>query len=561
MLQARLDGLPPAEKLALQQASVIGPVFWDQALAALDAQATGRLAVAVTPRARAAASGRRARRPARVRLPAPAPAPSHLRHRAQAHQARAARQGGAVGSSSLTGLRASDFLGATAEHYERAGDSAHAAEFHARAAEHARGRFGHDAVLDHVAKALTLLDGQNSMDPSDAPLRWRLLRVRERTLDLQARRAEQGADIEQLEQLAEILANDSRRAYAAWRRSYRALRMADWPACQSAARSGMEFAERAGEHGLRLHALRLYASALAMQGNLEAGRALAEQGLTEARELGLPANEEALLNTLIVVANMQGDVTGNLDLSRQNLAVNREMGDRRSEAVGLSNLGVAWLELGDLDQAQRDLEEALRMLRANGDRVIEGATLCDLSDVALMRGDDALALALARSALDTLVATHARDREVDALLKLGQAELALKRYAEAREAFEQMRSRALEIGSPWQLDAAVGLAQVALAEGDGATALREIEAVLMPLERGGTLDGTVKPRLIELICYKVLAQAQDLRAAEWLTRAQDALQAQAATISDPALRQGFLTNIPYHREIVEASEARNKATR
>jgi type II secretory pathway pseudopilin PulG len=76
-------------------------------------------------------------------------------------------------------------------HYERAGDSAHAAEFHARAAEHARERFGHDAMLDHVAKALTLLNGQNSMDPSDAPLRWRLLRVRERTLDLQAWRAEQ----------------------------------------------------------------------------------------------------------------------------------------------------------------------------------------------------------------------------------------------------------------------------------------------------------------------------------------------------------------------------------
>jgi len=32
VLQARLDGLPAAEKLALQQASVIGAVFWDRAL-------------------------------------------------------------------------------------------------------------------------------------------------------------------------------------------------------------------------------------------------------------------------------------------------------------------------------------------------------------------------------------------------------------------------------------------------------------------------------------------------------------------------------------------------
>ena len=39
VLQARLDGLPQAEKRALQQASVIGTVFWDQALAAIEAQA------------------------------------------------------------------------------------------------------------------------------------------------------------------------------------------------------------------------------------------------------------------------------------------------------------------------------------------------------------------------------------------------------------------------------------------------------------------------------------------------------------------------------------------
>ena len=41
-----------------------------------------------------------------------------------------------------------------------------------------------------------------------------------------------------------------------------------------------------------------------------------------------------------------------------------------------------------------------------------------------------------------------------------------------------MRRKAREIESPWQHDATAGLAQVALAEGDVATALREAEAVL-----------------------------------------------------------------------------------
>ncbi len=43
VLQARLDGLPAPERLALQQASIVGAVFWDQALAAVEARAAEQL--------------------------------------------------------------------------------------------------------------------------------------------------------------------------------------------------------------------------------------------------------------------------------------------------------------------------------------------------------------------------------------------------------------------------------------------------------------------------------------------------------------------------------------
>jgi hypothetical protein len=183
--------------------------------------------------------------------------------------------------SSRTGLRASDFLGATAEHYERAGDNAKAAEFHARAAEHARERFGHDAVLAHVGKALALPGAE-----ANGALCWRLLDVREQTLGLQARRSEQGDDIEALEQLAEALDDDRRRAYAAWRRSHRAMRMADSPVTERAASRCITCAERAGDHGLRLHGTRMLAIARAEQGDVEGAKALALRGLAEARSLG-----------------------------------------------------------------------------------------------------------------------------------------------------------------------------------------------------------------------------------------------------------------------------------
>jgi len=170
-----------------------------------------------------------------------------------------------------------------------------------------------------------------------------------------------------------------------------------------------------------------------------------------------------------------------------------------------------------------------------------------------MRGDAQSALALARSALDVLVTTQARDRELDAWLRLGHAELALGHHAAARDAFAHMRDAAAAIHSAWQLDAVAGLAQVALAQADQASALLELRPILSHVAANGTLDGTVKPRLIELTCHNVLAEANDPRACAWLKRADDALRAQANTIADPALRRSFLDNVPYHRKIVQAS--------
>ena len=55
--------------------------------------------------------------------------------------------------------------------------------------------------------------------------------------------------------------------------------MDDWQAMERAARRGTAFAERAGDEGLRLHALRMLALARIRQGDFESGQALARQGM------------------------------------------------------------------------------------------------------------------------------------------------------------------------------------------------------------------------------------------------------------------------------------------
>lgn len=328
-----------------------------------------------------------------------------------------------------------------------------------------------------------------------------------------------------------------------------------WAAQESAARHALEYAAQAGDDRLRLNALRLLAGARVMQGDIEAGQALALLGLTEARSLGLRGVEARLLNTLSVAAGIRGDHMVCLDLDRQCLEIYREAGDRVAEANGLLNVGGSFLGLGDLTQARRELDAALPILQANGDRATESFALVNLSVLALWQADAARALVLARLALDIAVAAQARDIEVIAGLRLGDAELALSRLDAAREAYTQAQVRALEIDDPAQHDAIAGVARATLAEGDavaGLAAIAALKPLLGHVDAGGTLKRTDDSRRIELTCHQVLARVGDSRADEWLVRAHDALMAQAEAITDATLRQGFLLNVPHHRDIVAA---------
>ena len=145
------------------------------------------------------------------------------------------------------------------------------------------------------------------------------------------------------------------------------------------------------------------------------------------------------------------------------------------------------------------------------------------------------------------------------MCRVGDAELALGRHAPAAEAFASAHARASEIASPYRHDASAGLARVALAQGDTAAAMQALEPLLALGARTGAddnpLEGVEFPRLVEWTCHRVLASAgiaPTPAPPSGSARAHEALQAQAATITDPALRQGFLFNIPVHREIVAA---------
>ncbi len=96
VLQARLDALGADEHRAMQQAAVVGHVFWDQALAAIDPKALDCLPLLLQKQLVVQARRGRLRRHARVHVQAPSAAPGDLRQRAQGAQAQRPCQGGRV---------------------------------------------------------------------------------------------------------------------------------------------------------------------------------------------------------------------------------------------------------------------------------------------------------------------------------------------------------------------------------------------------------------------------------------------------------------------------------
>ena len=560
VLQARLDALPTDEKRALQQASVIGAVFWDQALAAVDAQAAQALPALerrqlAVPRADGPLEGLREYAFHHQLLQQVVYGTVLKRDRRDGH-AKVARWMAALIEQG--GLRTTDFVGAAAEHFELAGENDSAIEYRARAAAQALERMAHERAQAHVGRAMALLGVAR---PEQAEMRWRLLLTREHSLRLQARRDEQAVDIDELERCADALDDDTRRGRVELLRAYRAMRLADWAAVGTAAHRGLVFANRLGDDHLRLSLQRLEVCAEVFEGGSERSTQQALRGLAEARYLGLRDIEALMLNILSVAKSMVNDRIGAVSYDQQALIVFREMGDRVNEAVSLMNIGLHRLYLGELLSAQRDLEASVQLAQVNGDRALEAGGRACLSALALWQGHATRAADHARTAITLALAAKEPIREVYARLRLGHAELALGHMAAARQAYADAKAVAMKINQPTHHDASAGLAAVAMAVGEADVAADALRPVLDHVATGHTLHGTQQPRWIELTCHQVLALSGDPGAFDWLACAHGKLMADAEAISDPALRQCFLQNIPHHREIVAAWDCWHAARR
>ena len=546
VLQARLDALESTERLALQEASVIGPVFWAQALATLDPQAEGELP-ALVRKALAQARGE---------------ADDGLREYAFGHQllhqatygtvllrlkrelhGKVARWMGALG-----GARAGDFLGSIAEHYERAGAPLLAADHHRRAAEHARERFAHSTVLHHAERGLTLL--QDHPAPEAAAMRWDLHFARAMTQGVTGRLAEVSAELDALDR-ASVGLDDARCAYAKLVRVEISMQLGIAADIERLALEGQALAARAGhaEHGLR--ALFMLCSARLAALDDDGAIAYARQGLAQARQQDHKRFQAAFLDMLARTASRRGDLAGALEMARQAAALGRLTNDRRNEAVACVMLGSYGLALGQVEAALQDFAQGLRAARVFGNLLYAAASLANLSKATLWHGDAEAAREHALAAWSDAERGGSPDLQAEALIALGAAEWACGDVGRAQDAFGRARTAARVNGNPEEHIATAQLALLAVQTGDIAGASSHA-AELAALD-AATQAATSQPRLIEWAVHRALAAAGEAEQAEaWLARAHDALQTQQARLPDAAMKRDFIGKVPEHAAIVSA---------
>jgi len=372
LVSARLDAVPPARKLLLQHAAVVGEEFSVEGLAALAGidpvevgQALGELVEAgfVEPVSSPSVPGSAAYRFAQtlVREVAYASVPKHLRAQQHDAVARWLEQRAADAERDLSDL--------IAYHYERtaqlAGEVGAAMPDALQRAREALEHAGDHALeLDAAAAAADLYERALAFASEDDPASL--------TLRLH---------------LGEAL-------LAIWKDA----------AAEEHLVAALTDARRLGERAVEAKALRLLGDLYRMRGQVERAREPLERALAIAKEVGDAREEAEGLRSHGLLDLHRGRWSSAALWFRQALARYRHpmLADPRGEGWSLQNLGWASLLLGRYDEAVQYLREGEEVFGALED--VEGAGWCMSlrSWVLLMSGDLAEAEAIAAMLEDVL---------------------------------------------------------------------------------------------------------------------------------------------------------------
>lgn len=456
LLQARLDTLLYPERLTLQRAAVIGRVFHDTALQALDDADEPSVHLGELP----ALLGRLVERGFLHRREVSSFEgaaeyifaqnmlrdmiyDSLLRRQRSTYHTAAARW--LAGSK-----RADEYLPVIAEHYERAGNLDSAATYLALAGDRARRTCAFSESRSFYLRALSVpatappapgatAAGPRTSTPAQEPATGtrRELSVHlslGEVSSLLGAYPEAQAHLDIALGLARAAHDPQATAAALYQLSQVAAAQGDYPRAQALIDESLPLARGAADASTLAQVLYGQGDLLWRSGRYEEAIAPLEESLVQARDGENPAAVLYALNRLGSVSMFQKRVaeaqkrfeegrelatrTGNRerlgiflnnlgelerlgesfararDLYRESLAISREIGRREVESVVLSNLGAVSLKLGELAEAESYARQALALAQEIGFTRMVVGTLIVFAQLRARRGDAEGALEL-----------------------------------------------------------------------------------------------------------------------------------------------------------------------
>jgi predicted ATPase len=579
VLIARIDRLPLAARRICQLASVVGRFFERRVLERL-AQSQGDLEEGLSTLQQAQLIRGQSHGAAYVfkhQLTQEAAYESLLRRKRRELHRRVAQA-----LEALYPDREEEQLGLLARHWERAGEVERAVAYLRRAGAQAAAQYANAEAIGYFSRGLDLLP------EADREERYALLSARESALDLLGRRDAQQADLVALERLAKERADPGRQADVALRRAHYSIRVRAFEAAEEAARAALHWAESAQDQGRRAAAHGELGRALRYRSHADArlrkpARSELQRALELARSAGLARLEADALHELGAFA---ADLDQSQRYHQEQLRICRAAGYRQGEGRALRDVGLGWLHRYRIRKALDCFQQSLRVCREIGNRREEGWALQYLCLAHNTAGDNATALVYGRQALRVHLEIGDRTGEFEATYLLMQSAARMGDYAGAMEygarfvgpqapdrhwivlmqdlpwrqgdaavarAEYEKAIRRLDRGDYRRLVAQCGLAEMALAAGDGAEAARRVEQVLPGLGQRDWFSFRVGLYPF-LACYRVLHAGHDPRAGEVLEQAYRLLQERASWIDDEGLRRSYLENVPANREIAALYE-------
>ena len=557
VLQARLDALAAPERRALQLASIVGPVFWDDALRTLDPNALPNLP-ALQRKAMVQARNESSFEGTREEG-----FQHHLLHqvtydtvlkadRRDAHARTAAWLAERVGD------RQAEYLAITAEHYERAGDPTRALDWYERAAITAVNRFANQAALTYTTRMLA------APELGDSRRRLAVVRQQIQVADLLGDRPRHRAAVDEGSRLADVLGDDALRASAAINQALLADRLGDRTTAWTMAQRAAELAERASAAGVAALAHAELSWVARERGDLALAHHHIDIALpfaTRAAQQMVNPQDNLYEVSLRLVAAQLHSSEFDFDAALALLQEARRLAEQRQLRRLLCSCheGLArWaFDMLDTRLAEHHLDATVAIAQDIGQTEMLGTVLMLRARLALRRGDADIALALTQQAEAVYVRVGARHYRAECLGVRAEVLVSSGDPGAARGALQG----ALELHAAITADTDARACRLLIAdtwrqEGELATALACVEAELPALGEAGSLDGASASLPARMASWRVLKAAGDARAPRQLELAVLEQQRQTEKISDAGARNRVLEGLALHREITAGRAAR-----